>query len=141
MKTLRTFLCLTLVAFFLAPSSNLQAAAPATAEQNQAYAQQMAQQHDAFMASLEAKYGHRMMKRVAKLEKLFAKKKSQGGEKVDFKSEPDKWMWFWIFGWGAAIVFSIIGFGVPGFYWLGYLCGLAGTVCLIIWLLKKTGNM
>lgn len=62
----------------------------------------------------------------------------------------DKWFWFWIIGWGAAILLSIIasvvlvgaafsgGFGIGAvLYIFAYLAGLFGTVSLIVWLIKK----
>jgi hypothetical protein len=56
-------------------------------------------------------------------------------------------MWFWIFGWAAGLLLSIVGVAAAlgggfGIFWLlGSLCWLFGTISLIIWLLKKTGNM
>lgn len=76
-------------------------------------------------------------KRMAKFEKLFKK------AGVDFKDPVNKWMWFWIFGWGAGIVISILaaatvtGGGFGGLWILSSLCWLAGTVSLVIWLVKK----
>jgi ABC-type multidrug transport system fused ATPase/permease subunit len=82
-------------------------------------------------------------KRMAKLEKLF----NRAG--VDFKDPVNKWMWFWIFGWAAALVLAIIGvaivagtvgtgFGIGSIIALiGWLAGLFGTISLIIWIVKK----
>ncbi|HKK63337.1 MAG TPA: hypothetical protein VJ951_12305 [Bacteroidales bacterium] len=62
----------------------------------------------------------------------------------------DKWFWFWVLGWGAWIVLSIVasaivvgsafgsGFGIGALLFLiAYLAGLFGTVSLIVWLIKK----
>ena len=84
----------------------------------------------------------KLIKKFAKAQKHFTKK----GEKVDFSDPVDKWMWFWIFGWGAGLVLSIVatavvlsgGFGI--FWLLGSLCWLFGTVSLVIWLVKKFGG-
>ena len=65
---------------------------------------------------------------------------------IDFQDPVNKWMWFWIFGWGAALVLSIVGaatvatgsvgsFGL--IYLLASLCGLFGTISLVVWLVKK----
>jgi hypothetical protein len=83
-------------------------------------------------------------KRMAKLERLFKK------AGVDFKDPVNKWMWFWIFGWGAAIVLSVIataaavggafsgGFGIwYALALIGWAAGLFGTISLVIWLVKK----
>ena len=77
----------------------------------------------------------------------FVKKLAQLGGLGD---PVDKWFWFWIIGWGAALLLSIIGGVVAvggaftgGFGFgaililLGYLAGLFGTVSLIVWLVKK----
>jgi hypothetical protein len=77
----------------------------------------------------------KMMKIAKKASKLFGKRFAD--EKVDFQTEPDRWMWFWIFGW----VIGFVLFFVPFIFYLGWLFWTAGTVCLVIWILKKTGNM
>lgn len=79
------------------------------------------------------------LKKATRLAKLLGK--GDAGDKVDFETEPDRWMWFWLLGWGAGLALSIMGFFIPFIGYLGYLCWLAGSVCLVIWLLKKTGNM
>jgi hypothetical protein len=53
---------------------------------------------------------------------------------IDFKDPVDKWLWFWIFGWGLGIVFLFI----PVFGWiLSSLFFLFGSISLIVWLVKK----
>lgn len=78
--------------------------------------------------------------------KLVNKVKAIGG----LGDPVDKWFWFWVIGWGAAIVLSIIaaavvvggaftgGFGIGAIlYLIAYLAGLFGSVSLIVWLVKK----
>ena len=87
----------------------------------------------------ELKKEFKMQKRLSKFEKFFKK------AGIDLQDPVNKWMWFWIFGWGAAIVLSIIGaiaitslstgFGI--WYLLASLCGLFGSVSLVIWIVKK----
>jgi len=88
----------------------------------------------------------RLIKKLEKYKERFqritAKKNLKNGEAgVDFEDPVDKWMWFWIFGWGASIAISILagilGIGFLGF--IGYAAGLFGTVSLIIWIIKKFG--
>ena len=67
-------------------------------------------------------------KRLAKLEKWLKK------INVDLTHPVDKWMWFWILCWSASILFS-----VARVFPLAGLLGLAGTICLIIWLIKLYG--
>lgn len=81
----------------------------------------------------------KMMKKATKLAKFFGKR--FGDDKVDFQTEPDKWMWFWLAGWAIGLLLSIMGYFIPFIWILSSLFWLAGSICLIIWILKKTGNM
>ena len=65
---------------------------------------------------------------------------------IDLQDPVNKWMWFWILGWGAGLVLTIIaaatvasgslgGFGIV--YGLASLAFLFGTISLIVWLVKK----
>jgi len=94
-------------------------------------------------AWLEKKVEKQITKKIAKMQKRFAK---NGGTKVDFQDPVNKWMWFWIFGWAAGLLLSIIGLAAIGggfgvFWLLGSLFWLFGTVSLIIWLVKKFGGV
>jgi hypothetical protein len=95
-------------------------------------------------------------RRLNKLEKKLNKRgKSLKALGIDLSDPVDKWMWYWIFGWGGALVLYIIasaiatggiysgtGFGIAAlFATLGSLVGLFGTVALVIWLLKKFGDL
>lgn len=64
----------------------------------------------------------------------------------------DKFFWYWLIGWGAGLILTIIasaiavggafsgGFGVAWvLFLLGWLAWIGGTVCGIIWLVKKLG--
>ncbi len=72
-------------------------------------------------------------KRYNKVKNLLAK------ANIDLDDEVEKWMWFWIFGWGAAIALSIVAaiIGSVIISAIASLVGLAGTVCLVLWLVKK----
>jgi hypothetical protein len=105
--------------------------------------------------SKELKKEFNTQKKLNKIERFFAKRG------VDFSDPVKKWLWFWVFGWAAALVLIIIagvvvvgtastvasggtttggGFGVAGIlYLLGWLCGLFGTISLIVWFIKKNG--
>ncbi len=65
---------------------------------------------------------------------------------IDLQDPVNKWMWFWILGWGAGLVLTIIAaatvasgsvgsFGLV--YGLASLAFLFGTISLIVWLVKK----
>lgn len=90
----------------------------------------------------EEKQQLRMERRMARVEKFMSSKLGQkllGG----LDDPVDKWFWFWVIGWGAGIVLTVIAgatlsAGSFGVLWaLAYLAWLAGSVSLIIWLVKK----
>jgi hypothetical protein len=82
-----------------------------------------------------------------KMTKFMSKRFAKAGGGIDLQDPVEKWMWFWIFGWGAGLVLSILasavtfGTGFSIFWGLASLLWLAGSVCLVIWLLKKFGGM
>jgi len=89
----------------------------------------------------------RQQKKIKKFQKKLQKMQDKG-QGVDFSDPVNKWMWFWIFGWGLALLLSILvpiiflsgGTGIGGAVGLAAaigLIGLFGTVSLIIWLIKK----
>jgi hypothetical protein len=89
--------------------------------------------------------------------KLIAKKLAKPG--VDFSDPVKKWLWYALTAWAAGILLYIIatvvgvgsvasattgavstGLGISGILWLiGGLLSLAGTICFVIWLVKKFG--
>ncbi len=81
----------------------------------------------------ELKKQERLEKVMTKVQKKMDKMEKKG---VDFSDPVNKWLWFAIFAWVAAIALYILGIFVPFVSWLGYLVGLAGSVFFIIWLLK-----
>ena len=142
MKTLRTVLCLAVLSLLLTVSNTANASvAVSDAQTNEALQLKASEHKNSLGDILMSKIEKRMEKKVAKFQKRMAKKMADG-QKVDFQTEPDKWMWFWIFGWGAGFLLYSFGYFIAAPFWyLGYLCMLAGTVCLIVWLLKKSGSM
>jgi len=92
----------------------------------------------------------RKQKRVAKKQNRFKKWTAKLKKKlaaVDLNDPVKKWMWFWIFGWGAALILSILAVsiasgGIAGGGILSLVSGIAGlfgTISLIIWLVKLLG--
>jgi Flp pilus assembly protein TadB len=142
MKTLPTVLYLAVFSLLLTFTSTANASVAVSDAQTSEALQLKASEHKTSLSDiLMSKIEKRMEKKIAKFQKRLAKKMADG-QKVDFKTEPDKWMWFWLFGWGAGFLLYSFGWFVAAPFWyLGYLCMLAGTVCLIIWLLKKSGSM
>jgi hypothetical protein len=67
---------------------------------------------------------------------------SQKGQKRlgGFSDSVDRWFWFWVIGWGAGILLSILAggvftSGVIGILW--FTLFVAGSVSLVMWLVKK----
>lgn len=102
-----------------------------------------------FTSAADADYAKVIKKEKKGLGKLVSWVKSKGQKLIKklaqiggFGDPVDRWFWFWIIGWGAGLVFSIIGtaafFSGGWILWtLSSLLWLAGSVCLIIWLIKK----
>ena len=91
--------------------------------------------------STTASVSKKELKKQARMEKVMTKiqKKLDKWEKkgVDTSDPVNKWLWFAIFAWVAAVVFYILASFTAGAFWyLGYLASLAGTIFFVIWLLK-----
>ncbi len=81
------------------------------------------------------KQQYRAEKRMAWFSKVINQKmaKSQNKALGGLNDPIDKWFWFAIIGWGAAILltFSISTWYLSSLFWL------AGTVCAVLWIVKK----
>ena len=99
---------------------------------------QDSQASTASISKKELKQQQRMEKRMDKIQKKVAKWENKLQKKgVDFSDPVNKWLWYAIFAWVAAVVFYILaGLTAGAFWYLGYLASLAGTVFFVIWLLK-----
>jgi hypothetical protein len=78
--------------------------------------------------------------RTTELKKEFkAEKKMSKFEKFkkafDFKDPVRKWLWLGLVLWIASAVM----WAIPGIWYLGGLVSLAGTVCIVVWLIKEFG--
>lgn len=77
----------------------------------------------------DSKLEKKIAKKMAKLEKKIKKYEAN----IDFSHPVDKWLWYAVFGFGAAILVGI-------FFWeLGSVLAFLALVCLIVWLVKKSG--
>ena len=89
----------------------------------------------------EEKFQLRVERFLQRMEQRLQAKKSHRG--IDNINDPiDKWFWWWAICWGAGILLSIfaggaiIGAGIGLFWWLLF---AAGSVALVVWLVKKFG--
>ena len=104
-----------------------QAVAPEVARE--ALIQKMRESYAAAEKTGEVKkVSKRLEKKVTKLLKKLQK------AAIDLDDPVDKWMWFWLLSWGASIVIGILLSG-----WLARLLFAAGTIFLIIWLIRRGG--
>ncbi|HLF62152.1 MAG TPA: hypothetical protein VI603_00260 [Saprospiraceae bacterium] len=100
------------------------------------------------------KQQYRTEKRIAWFSKVINKKMAKSKQKAlgGLDDPVDKYFWYWLIGWGAGLVLTIIasaiavggafssGFGVAWvLFFLGWLAWIGGTIMGIIWLIKKFG--
>ena len=85
----------------------------------------------------------RLERRIDRLEQHLKRKLSKKSEgeniRIDLRDHTEKWMWYWIIGWALGALITIPA-AIIGSNILSLFAGLffvAGTVCLIIWLVKK----
>ena len=145
---LKTVLFLLALAFMLpslsvaSPTINTEDNAAGLVSMNEMIPDKTLTAEELKMLQKEEKKQLRMERRMERVEKFMNSKLGQkllGG----LDDPVDKFFWFWIIGWGAGIVLTIIASatlsaGSFGILWLlAYLAWLAGSVSLIIWLVKK----
>ncbi len=140
--TLAITLCAALVFAMWQPALAIQPAG------NTSEAVSVISKKEARMAKRMERAQKRMNRLMARVDRFLAKRGLDRPAGMDLQDPVKKWMWFWILGWGAAIVFYILasvlvvgtggaGFGVATLLsLLGSICGLFGTVSLIMWIVK-----
>ena len=144
MKTIRFTLVLLVLALVLPATSSRASVEVSAKESRTAMVKKVAGEKGQLFKALKAE------KKKLRKYKKFKKK----GQRVDFSDPVNKWMWFWIFGWGAGLLLSILAFAIAsgGIYsgsgfgiaailaTLSWLAWLFGTVALVVWLVKKFGG-
>jgi hypothetical protein len=87
------------------------------------------------------------MKLVEKFENKMAKV-SKLTKKMGIKAQPQPedllardakwWLKMWLLFWAGGLIFSVLGaFTLYGLYYLGYLLWTLGSICFLVWILKK----
>ena len=145
---LKSFLFLLALAFML-PSMSIASPAINTEDRTSGLVTMDELAVEKVLTAQEMKFLQKEEKKQAKLERRIARVEkfmnSKMGQRLlgGLDDPVDKWFWYWIIGWGAAIVFSILAaailtttsFGIFGV--LSLLFGLFGTISLVVWLVQK----
>ena len=140
--TLAISLCTALVFAMWQPALAIQPAG------NTSKAVSVISKKEARMAKRMERAQKRMNRLMARVDRFLAKRGLERPAGIDLQDPVKKWMWFWILGWGGAVVLYILasvlfvgtggaGFGVATLLsLLGSLLGLFGTVSLVMWIVK-----
>lgn len=73
-------------------------------------------------------------KRLHRLQRRLAQWSSPDSFEPDFTDPVDKWLWFGLVGLGAALVLALL---FP--FTLSGVVGFLAIICLVIWLVKRSG--
>ncbi len=143
MKAFRITLFLGVFAIFFAPNAGRAATKISVGETREAIVQKMLDNKTSLsfsevMEKKTSKLAVKLQKKFAKFERLLGKAR---GSAIDFSDPVQKWLWFAILGWIAGALVYAVGFIFFPFWYLGYLLWVGGSICFVIWILKKTGNM
>jgi len=128
----KILLLITTLAFVLGVCTNLVAVKPIKNSTTQ-------KAESIKLSDKQAKKMQKLEKRIEKrLKKIEAKTDNAD---VDFEDPVDKWMWFWIFGWGLALAAGFVSiFILPGLFgFISATFAVFGFVSLVIWLVKMFG--
>ncbi|MCC7244484.1 MAG: hypothetical protein IT269_02300 [Saprospiraceae bacterium] len=126
-KTLYFFI---LMAFLVTPQ-HATATVRVNAETSVAHWNEVLQTKQQELMQKDAKSARKLAKWQRRLEKKWLGHTAQ----VDFEDPTERWLWFGLFGLGLGLVMSLFSGPAAG------LLGLLGVICLVIWVLKKTGSM
>ena len=69
----------------------------------------------------------KMQKKASKFQRLLQK------AGIDFKDPVEKWLWIGLLLW----LIGAVMWALPNVWYLAGLVTLAGTICIIVWLVKK----
>jgi hypothetical protein len=134
MRTLQHLCALICVLFCLSVSVAHATTAVTPAEAREALIKKATTDQQQDMGFFESIAKHKMAKKAMKFMKKMAP------PKIDFKSEPDRWLWFAIAAWVVGFVFYSLwwtGIGFIGLWYIGNLITLVGSLCFLYWLYKK----
>lgn len=133
MRTTLLYALLIGVICFFTPINAIQASNAVTpAEAKAAFLQKASAQMNVGSVSNRNAKSARLERMLNRVERKWRKKMDAGLE-VDFSDPVNKWLWFGLFGLGAALVLGIFSLG------LGGLVAFLAVVCLVIWLVKQSG--
>ena len=143
---MKQLLLLLLMTVFCLSSMNVQAAASVATPNATSITTEKKADMPTWKAKMLSKFEQKLAKELAK--------------PIDLQDPVKKWLWYSLISYGAGIVLAIVGsimaaarltsaatagtiatgLGIGGIIaLLGYLLFLAGSICFIIWLVKKFG--
>jgi hypothetical protein len=137
MRTLQQLFALIALFFVAATSAAYAETAVTPAETRQGLIQKLSDKKDIKDMSYFEYLGQtKMVKKAAKL----GQKIKNAAPKVDFKTEPDRWLWYAVAGWVIAfLIYSLywfVGFAY-GFWYLGSLISFLASLSFLYWIYKK----
>ncbi len=144
MRTL--FLFLISAVIYILPTTGGNAATAISSQEMQQYLTEKMATDQNVAAEKEISLSKKMAKKVAKLQRKLEKFQKRIAKMtsidIDLQDPVDKWMWYWILGWALGLALSIVFAitSVTPILWLSSLAWLAGTIFLIVWLVKKFGG-
>lgn len=86
------------------------------------------------LVNTEYKVENRLDKKLTKKLDKLVRKFNKNGAQIDFAHPTDRWLWFSIFGFGLAILMLILNVE-----FLSGILAFGALVCIIIWIVKKSG--
>lgn len=121
MKNWITLVCFFMAAMVLAPSAVRASQQVSAKDMRKEFVKKVSNQKDAL------KKGETELKASGAL---------KGGKlDIDFKNDPERWLWFGLSAMAIAILLSILFWGgvffLPGLFWT------VGIICLFVWVVKK----
>ena len=97
------------------------------------------------LSKKEKKKYNRVNRKLSKLEHKLQKRKKKRKSAIDLRDPVEKWKWYWILGWGAAIALvvtaAVLGLVTTGVLYrlliiTASLAGIFGTISLVMWLIR-----
>jgi hypothetical protein len=134
MKTSKLFCAMLVFALFIPFTASFASTAVSAQEARVGFVKKITDSQDAgFFAKVSSS---KVAKKAMRAAKRF------GADKVDFQTEPTKWLWYGVFAIIIGIGLQIFGWGFLSIWAIAYLGSLLvflGCLSILYWFLKKEG--